>query len=171
MVCSLMPGGFARPQKAAAATTALYITDTIGGTSTSVDITTDQNGTGWSWNAETKTLTLSGFNGERIESAGDLNIVLSGSNTITLPATQRGNYTYGIKSGNNLTITDDTTNAGDVVDELTITQTSFSADSITNSCYYYGLYAGNNSNVEITGGNISIDIREDSNSGDLGRTM
>ena len=169
MVCSLMPGGFARPQKAAAATTALYITDNIGGDSTFVDTTENQSGTGWSWDAESETLTLSGFNGERIEAEGDLTVVLSGINTITLPATQGGNYTYGIKSGTNLTITDDTNNEEDVVDELAITQTAFSAESLTTSCHYYGLYASNN--VKITGGNVSIDIRESSDSNNTSRTM
>ncbi|MDO4514675.1 MAG: hypothetical protein Q4B72_11660, partial [Lachnospiraceae bacterium] len=169
MVWTLMPGGFARPKEAEAAITTLYITEAVGGSSTNVDITADQSGTGWSWDAESGTLTLSGFDGERIEAEGDLTVVLSGSNTITLPDTQEGYDAYGIKSGTNLTIQDDANNAEDIVDKLAITQTAFSAESLTTSCHYYGLYASNR--VNITGGNVSIDIRESSDSNNTSRTM
>ena len=65
--------------------TEILITDSIGGTPKSVTIDQNMNGAGWSWKASSKALYLSGFNGERIVADGDLKIVLSGQNKITMP--------------------------------------------------------------------------------------
>ncbi len=75
----------ALPVMATASSTlfALYITDTIGGSSKSIDISANDSGAGWSWDASSEVLTLSGFNGQYIEANGTLHIVINGTNRIT----------------------------------------------------------------------------------------
>ena len=55
------------PANAAVNLTALYITDTKGGTSEAIDIRQESivdNSGGWKWEKATSTLTLEGFDGE-----------------------------------------------------------------------------------------------------------
>ncbi len=116
------------PANAAVNLTALYITDTKGGTSEAIDIRQESivdNSGGWKWEKATSTLTLEGFDGEYIEASGDLNIVVKGSNTITLPANPAENEAYGIKgTSGKLNIT----GAGESP-SLTVTQTAFTSDN------------------------------------------
>lgn len=116
------------PANAAVNLTALYIKDSTGGTSEHIDINketiVDDSG-GWRWERASSTLTLDGFNGEYIEANGDLNIVVKGSNTITLPANPAENEAYGIKgTSGKLNIT----GAGESP-SLTVTQTAFTSDN------------------------------------------
>ena len=67
-------------QVKAAADKVLYIVDSSG---TNKTVTADDNGTGWSYAADTATLTLDGFDGSYIESDGDLKVVLKGTNRLT----------------------------------------------------------------------------------------
>ena len=84
----------------------------------------DRDG-GWRWDKASSTLTLEGFDGEYIEVDGDLNIVVKGSNTITLPANPAENEAYGIKgTSGKLNIT----GAGESP-SLTVTQTAFTSDN------------------------------------------
>ena len=116
------------PANAAVNLTALYIKDSTGGTSEHIDLhkepIVDDSG-GWRWERASSTLTLDGFNGEYIEANGDLNIVVKGSNTITLPANPAENEAYGIKgTSGKLNIT----GAGESP-SLTVTQTAFTSDN------------------------------------------
>ena len=116
------------PANAAVNLTALYITDSKGGNSEPIDITqetiVDSSG-GWRWEKATSTLTLEGFDGEYIEANGDLNIVVKGSNKITLPANPAENEAYGIKgTSGKLNIT----GAGESP-SLTVTQTAFTSNN------------------------------------------
>ena len=116
------------PANAAVNLTALYIIDSKGGTSEPIDITqetiVDSSG-GWRWEKATSTLTLEGFDGEYIEANGDLNIVVKGSNKITLPANPAENEAYGIKgTSGKLNIT----GAGESP-SLTVTQTAFTSNN------------------------------------------
>ena len=116
------------PANAAVNLTALYIIDSKGGTSDHININQDtivDRSGGWRWEKATSTLTLEGFNGEYIEANGDLNIVVKGSNTITLPANPAENEAYGIKgTSGKLNIT----GAGESP-SLTVTQTAFTSDN------------------------------------------
>ena len=67
-------------QVKAAATKVLYIVDSSGTNNT---VTADDSGAGWSYAADTATLTLDGFDGSYIESDGDLKVVLKGTNRLT----------------------------------------------------------------------------------------
>ena len=67
-------------QVKAAATKVLYIVDSSG---TNKTVTADDSGAGWSYAADTATLTLDGFDGSYIESDGDLKVVLKGTNRLT----------------------------------------------------------------------------------------
>ena len=116
------------PANAAVNLTALYIIDSQGGTPDPIDINqdtiVDRDGR-WRWDKASSTLTLEGFNGEYIEANGDLNIVVKGSNTITLPANPAENEAYGIKgTSGKLKIT----GAGESP-SLTVTQTAFTSDN------------------------------------------
>ena len=116
------------PANAAVNLTALYIIDSKGGISDSIDIKqntiVDSDG-GWRWEKASSTLTLEGFDGEYIEANGDLNIVVKGSNTITLPANPAENEAYGIKgTSGKLNITGE-----GISPSLTVTQTAFTSDN------------------------------------------
>ena len=118
----------AKPANAAVDLTALYITDSQDGISEAINIDRDtivDSSGGWKWEKATSTLTLEGFDGEYIEANGDLNIVVKGSNTITLPANPAENEAYGIKgTSGKLNIT----GAGESP-SLTVTQTAFTSDN------------------------------------------
>ena len=86
---------------------------TVGGTS--VNVKNDNSGIGWSYKADGRTLTLSGYDGGPIKCDTDLNIVLDGKNTVTLP----GPSETGIEVNGKLTI-DKKTNS--VYDSLTVKQ-------------------------------------------------
>ena len=116
------------PANAAVNLTALYIIDSKGGTSDHININQDtivDISGGWRWEKATSTLTLEGFDGEYIEANGDLNIVVKGSNTITLPANPAENEAYGIKgTSGKLNITGE-----GISPSLTVTQTAFTSDN------------------------------------------
>ena len=65
---------------------AVYLTDSDG-TKYTLDATTDQSDSTWSWDAQNLELTLSGFEGKTIEADGDFTIILSGTNTLTAAGT------------------------------------------------------------------------------------
>lgn len=118
MVCTLLP-----VSALAADTSSL----TIGGTK----YTASASGSGWSWDASKKVLTLSGYNkGDAIAADGDLTVKLSGANTISLSKDAK----FGISVGGKLTINKTTSSASDT---LTITQKT----------------AASPSNLIVTGGN------------------
>ena len=54
------------------------------GNSSPVEMKSDGSGAGWSYDGDTKTLTLNGYNGGPIHTEGELNLHLKGNNTITL---------------------------------------------------------------------------------------
>ena len=110
MVCALLP-----VSALAADTLTLSIVDQVGGQAKEVPMASSASGTGWSWSASNKTLTLNGFKGETIEANTDLKIVLKGANTMTLPS----NATFGIKVDGTLTINKSSSSASDT---LTISQ-------------------------------------------------
>lgn len=116
------------PANAAVNLTALYIKDSKGGTSEPIDINQDtivDSSGGWRWEKETSTLTLEDFDGEYIEANGDSNIVVKGSNTITLPANPAKNEAYGIKgTSGKLNITGE-----GISPSLTVTQTAFTSNN------------------------------------------
>lgn len=126
----------------ATSTTTLYIADTPSGTSEVVtESTTDTEGH-WAWDVTTATLTLDGFNGGCIESTGALNIVLKGTNTITMPSTLNagsGAYnTGGIKASAAIEISGDSDTERD---SLTVTQTATSKGGDGDN-YGIGIRAG-----------------------------
>jgi len=107
--------------------TVLYIKDAPGAETKTVteDMTVSENG--WSWEQETATLTLKGFNGEYIETNGDVSIVLKGDNTLTIPAAPDASSVYGIKSSGAINITGDGEGEEDT---LTVTQTGFTRGDV-----------------------------------------
>ena len=111
LVLGMLP--FVPTSVQAADATIVYIIDAVGGEVQSVSTDIEDSEGGWSFVAETATLTLKGFKGEYIEANGDINIVLDGENTITMPS----DSVYGIKTDGKLTI-DDTTSPA--VDSLNI---------------------------------------------------
>ena len=117
MVCTLLP------ISALAADTA---TLTVGG----AKYTASASGTGWSWDASKKVLTLNGYKGGAITADGDLTVNLKGANTISLSKDAK----FGISVGGKLTINKSTSSASDT---LTITQST----------------AASPSNLIVTGGN------------------
>ena len=127
LVFTMMPLT-AIPANAAVNLTALYIIDSKGGISKSIDINRDtivDSDGGWRWEKASSTLTLEDFDGEYIEANGDLNIVVKGSNTITLPANPAENEAYGIKgTSGKLNITGE-----GISPSLTVTQTAFTSDN------------------------------------------
>lgn len=93
----------------------LYV-DYISGTDyTRVNVLKDGSGTGWSYSAASKTLTLSSYNAGPIACDSDLNIVLNGSNTVTLPEPSQS----GINVNGKLTITK---SGSSYTDTLTVKQ-------------------------------------------------
>ena len=129
LVITMMPLTAAKVS-AATTLTALYITDSKGGTSEAVDVNQEtivDNSGGWKWEKASSTLTLDGFDGEYIEANGDLNIVVKGSNTVTIPANPDKNHVYGINiTSGELKITGEGTTPS-----LTVTQTGFSKESLS----------------------------------------
>lgn len=129
LVFTMMPLT-AIPANAAVNLTALYITDSKGGISEPEPIDINQNTIvdndgGWRWDRASSTLTLEDFDGEYIEANGDLNIVVKGSNKITLPANPAENEAYGIKgTSGKLKITGEGESPS-----LTVTQTAFTSDN------------------------------------------
>ena len=111
MIISMLPSNLIVAKATESAGTVVYLKDTIGGETRTLTETTSDVAKGWAWNAETATLTLSGFNGEYIEAEGDLNIVLNGTNTVTVPSSGG----IGIDIKGNLTIDDTTSVAADVL--------------------------------------------------------
>ena len=106
---------------------------------------TDKDGLGWSYTAATKTLTLKGYNAGPIKCDTDLNIVLSGTNTVTLPGPAR----EGISVNGKLTITKTNSTLGDT---LTVKQTTTttSADLIVTGS------AGQAQSLEVNGGTVNL---------------
>ena len=133
-------------------TTAIYIVDTIGGESKSVKPDENNSGSGWTWNASQKVLTLNGFNGEYIEANGDLTIKLVGTNTITIPEGTTG--MFGIKTDfgyGKLTI--DKTSS-DTTDKLIVQGTNIETGGL--------IYGGG---AELLGGTVDVIVNNSNRSG------
>ena len=132
--------------------TVLYIKDAPGAETKTVteDMTVSENG--WSWEQETATLTLNGFDGEYIEINGGVKIVLAGENSITIPAGATGDEA-GIKlSSGGVTIVG---NDDEERDSLFVGQTAFtSKPSIVYGIKAYG-------GVTIEDCDVSIEIAGD----------
>ena len=125
---------------------AVYVDDGKGAAAELVNTTkTDEEG-GWSLDGETGTLTLSGFAGKSIYAMGDLNIVLEGTNTITVPA----DLGYGIKVDGALTIDDTTSPAAD---SLTVSVTDATVSTTLLETGSYGEVEA----VRINGGTVSLE--------------
>lgn len=109
------------------------------------NVKTDKVGLGWSYTASNKTLTLKGYNAGPIKCDTDLNIVLSGTNTVTLP----GPASEGISVNGKLTITKTNSTLGDT---LTVKQTTTttSADLIVTGS------AGQAQSLEVNGGTVNL---------------
>lgn len=109
------------------------------------NVKTDKEGLGWSYTASNKTLTLKGYNAGPIKCDTDLNIVLSGTNTVTLP----GPASEGISVNGKLTITKTNSTLGDT---LTVKQTTTttSADLIVTGS------AGQAQSLEVNGGTVNL---------------
>jgi len=116
---------------------------TVGGSQ--INMNANNSGTGWSYTAETKTLFLSGYNGAPIYAEKDLNLVLEGTNTITVPAATG----YGLKCDGVLTI-DKNTNS--VTDTLTINMTENPTTST--------VFLNNGNAMTINGGTVNITTGE-----------
>ena len=118
MLCTLVP------VSAFAASSKLTIVDAVGANAKQIDMSADASGDGWTWKASKKTLTLKGFNGESISADGDMTVILSGKNTITLAKRAE----YGIKVSGKLTIEKTSSSSSDT---LTIIQkTTASASNL-----------------------------------------
>ncbi len=123
----------------------LYIDFSDNTSYTKFNVNTDKEGLGWSYTASSKTLTLSGYNAGPIKCDTDLNIVLSGTNTVTLPDPAQ----EGISVNGKLTITKTNSSYGD---SLTVKQktTSTSANLIVTGS------AGQAQSLEINGGTVNL---------------
>jgi len=140
----------------------LYIKDAPGAETKTVTEDMSVSANGWSWEQETATLTLDGFNGEYIETNGDVKIVLVGENTVTLPADAISEVA-GIKlSSGGVTIVG---NDDEERDSLFIGQTAFTSKL----SYVYGIkaYGG----VTIEDCDVSIAIAGDTPSIDEGSSF
>ena len=131
------------PVRAENALTALYITENAESGAISVDVTKDAEGNGWRYEAAAGTLTLEGYNGGSIESVGNLTLLLSQHNRITV----EGEDAYGIGVDGNLLINKTDSDTGDT---LTI---STGAD-ITR----YTGYLVSSGNTVMEGGTLNLSI-------------
>ena len=155
----MVPGAVEKAEAAETANTVLYITDKSGNVtalneaelkSDAGDLAVDH----WKWNAADKQLELSGFDGQRIESDGDLNIVLTGSNKVTMPASAGDTETvYGIRStGGAITMQGDGAGGRD---SLTVEQTAIQ----NMKAKYYAIAPKTHStSVTVTDCNLAVNM-------------
>ena len=99
------------PVRAENTLTALYITESAESGAISVDVTKDAEGNGWRYEAAAGTLTLEGYNGGSIVSEGNLTLLLSQHNRITV----EGAYAYGINVKGRLRINKTDSDTGDTL--------------------------------------------------------
>ena len=113
------------PTKAEAiSATAVTLTATDG-TQTTLSFDADVSAPTYSWDAETATLTLKGYNGRSITTNGDINLHLVGDNTLTLDPNLTGSSAFGLNLAyNRATITAD---EGGTLNILGNLKTHFSA--------------------------------------------
>ena len=114
------------------------------GDSDPVEMKADGSGAGWSYDSETKTLTLNGYNGAPISTEGELNIHLKGNNTVTLT----NDRTIGIES------------------TYTSGQINISADeggvlNIKTPDNYTKSFVGIKAAIYIFGGTVNMDLASD----------
>ena len=133
------------PVRAEKALTGLYITENAESGAISVDVTKDAEGNGWRYDVTAGTLTLEGYNGGSIESVGDLTLLLSQHNLLTV----EGEGAYGLRVDGNLRINKTDSDTGDT---LTI---STGAD-IT---YYTGCLISSGNTV-MEGGTLNLSTLE-----------
>lgn len=132
------------PVRATNNLTALYITENAESGAIAVDVTKDAEGNGWRYEAAAGTLTLEGYNGGSIVSEGNLTLLLSQHNRITV----EGEDTCGLRVDGNLLINKTDSDTGDT---LTI---STGAD-ITNN---YTGYLVSSGNTVMEGGTLNLSI-------------
>lgn len=102
---------------------------------------------GWSFDAETLTLTLNGFNGHYIKGSGEFTIVLCGENNLTI----KDSNLVGIENNNSkLTITDD----GDATTSNDVLNITYSGGSPCSMVAAGGAKASNP--VCLDGGTLSL---------------
>ena len=99
MLVGLSPTNIFSTTATAAAATAVTLTDNSG-EQTVITAEDNTSGTGYTYDAETNTLTLNNWTGRKIQANGDLNIHLKGTNTITMADPASGKA-YGIHVGTN----------------------------------------------------------------------
>ena len=131
------------PVRATNNLTALYITENAESGAIAVDVTKDAEGNGWRYEAAAGTLTLEGYNGGSIKSVGNLTLLLSQHNRITV----NGEVYYGISVEGNLRINKTDSDTGDT---LTI---STGADT---TGYSGSLVKANNTVME--GGTLNLSM-------------
>ena len=105
----------------------------------------DGTGTGWSYESDTKTLTLSGYNSGPITAEKDLNIILNGTNTVTVPSSGG----TGINVAGKLTIDDTTAVATDILN-VRVEDATGSTELIQTGAY------GTEKNLVINGGTVNL---------------
>lgn len=114
------------------------------GTSDPVEMKTDGSGEGWSYDGETKTLTLNGYNGGPIVTEGVLNIHLKGNNTITLT----DDNTVGIES---------TYSSG----EINLTADADGVLNINTPDNYTKSFTGIYASMYVSGGTVNMSLASD----------
>lgn len=125
------------------------LTDSLGG---QVVLTSATETATYSWDPETATLTLNGWNGQRINGSGDYNLHLKGTNTIQMAIAAVGD-TYGLGANMNggsmgtITVTADAGGTLNILGNLTD----------ANSTAIYGIQAY----TELISGKLNIDITSD----------
>ncbi|MBR2621526.1 MAG: hypothetical protein IKC97_04050 [Clostridia bacterium] len=123
--------------------TAVTLTATDG-SQTVMTVDSDASGTGYSWDAETSTLTLNGYSGRSIATTGDLNLHLIGDNTLTLDPDLTNSGAYGLNLDNAdacVTVTADECGTLNIVGDI---KTYFSAVSGT------AIFKGGTFNIDVT---------------------
>ena len=106
LILCMVFGGFAgmltglAPTAQALSATEVVLTDPLG---TQVVLREDTEEQTYSWDANTATLTLKGWNGRRIESNGDLSLCLEGVNTLAVVDDTSASFTCGILCGSTQT--------------------------------------------------------------------
>ena len=117
------------PVRAENTLTALYIMENAESGAISVDVTKDAEGNGWRYEAAAGTLTLEGYNGGSIKSVGNLTLLLSQHNRITV----NGEVYYGISVEGNLLINKTDSDTGDTLTISTGADTTGYSGSLVKS--------------------------------------
>ena len=114
------------------------------GNSDPVNLKSDGSGAGWSYDGDSGTLTLNGYNGGPITTEGILNLHLKGNNTVTLT----NEKTIGIES---------THSTG----EINLTADAGGTLNIKTPASYTKSFTGIKATVTMSGGTVNMDLASD----------